>query len=162
MRLDISNNSPVVTVGSGDATFQSNYVYESTLVTVEAAPSGVVASGGNKVNDYRYTYLQPLLSTLTSGGPISSTILYTNGSGIFGADALTYSGGFTQMFSIPSGEATRIETSNFGIGGQYIFVTSSGFVQSFWQQDPATFYFNQFQTGFPQSRATIIRLDDAA
>jgi hypothetical protein len=155
IRLDISNNSPVLTVGSGDSTFVSNYVYDTELIVIEAVPSGLVS---NRVNDYRYTLLEPALA---SGIGISTTILYVTGSGIFGTDALTYSGGFTQMFSIPSGEATRIETSNYGLNGQYIFVTASGNVQTFYQQDPASFAFVDYGAGFPQTRATSVRLDDA-
>lgn len=168
IRLDISGNNPVVTVGSGESTFQSNYVYETELVTVQAVPSGVtVASGGNQVNDYRYTYLQPTIGMMSSGGGITSTILYVSRSGIFAADAMSFSGGFTQMFSIPSGEALRIETSNYGIDGQYIFVSASGVMtasgqgQTFYQQDPASFIFYEHATNYPQTRATIIRLDDA-
>jgi len=161
IRLDISNNAPVLTVGSGDTTFVSNYVYETTLTTVESAPSGLAAFSGQMVNDYRYTFLQPSPGTLSSGLGISSTILYIHGSGIFGSDALTYSGGFSKMFDVPSGYGTRIETSNYGVGGQYIFITASGNVQRFYQQDPAAFSFTDYGTGFPQTRATQIRLDDA-
>lgn len=158
IRVDISNSSPLVTVGSGESTFVSNYVYETELVTIEAA-SGIV-SGGRQVNDYRYTFIQPTSGGVSSGSAISSTILYVYGSGVFGADALNYSGGFTQMFTVPSGHGTRIETSNYGVGGQYVFVTASGFVQTFFQQDPASLGFTNYGTGFPQSRATMIRLDD--
>ena len=157
IRVDISNNSPLLTVGSGDATFVSNYIYDSELTVIEPVPSGT-----QQVNDYRYTFMEPILG---SGG-VSATILYVYGSGIFGSDALTYSGGFTQMFDVPSGIGTKIETSNFGADGQYIFITVSGITysgmsQGFYQMNPGEFSFTDFNNGFPQSRATIIRLDDA-
>lgn len=152
IRVDISNNAPVLTAGSGDTTFVSNYVYDSELVVIEALSSGMP----QQVNDYRYTYLE-----VGSGLGVEATILYITASGIFATDALTYSGGFTEMFAVPSGYGTRIETSNYGIDGQYIFITTSGEVQTFYQQDPAQFIFTEYGTGFPQSRATIIRLDDS-
>ena len=157
IRVDISNNAPVLTVGSGDSSFTSNYVYESELIVIEAAPSGQV----QRVDDYRYSYLEPTYSGISASGlGVEATILYVTGSGVYGADALTYSGGFQVLYEVPSGYGTRIETSNFGVGGQYVFVTSSGFVQTFYQKDPDAFGFVEY-SGLPQSRATIIRLDDA-
>ncbi len=156
MRVDISNNSPVVTVGSGEGSFVSNYVYDSDLVVIEPTASGV-----RTVDDYRYTFLEPTLNSLVSSGVGGfSTILYVHESGIFGADALTYSGGFGLVYGVPSGYGTRIETSNYGVGGQYVFITASGFMQVFYQKDPGAVSFTAY-SGVPQSRATIIRLDDA-
>lgn len=160
MRADISNQAPVLTVGSGEPTFVSNYVYENSLTVIEST-----SLSGNQVNDYRYAMLEPMVSGVVQSGYSSlSTILYIYGSGIFSADALTYSGGFTPLFGVPSGYGTRIETSNFGMGGQYIFITTSGNVQNFYQSDPASIsgiaLFTLY-SGLPQSRATIIRLDDA-
>lgn len=160
MREDISNSSPVLTVGSGQTSFVSNYVYDSSLTVVEP-----LLFSGRQVNDYRYSMLEPMVDGLVQSGYQSlATILYVFGSGIFSADALTYSGGFTQLFSVPSGHGTRIETSNYGQGGQYIFITASGDVQTFYQSDPASIsgiaIFTAY-SGMPQSRATIIRLDDS-
>lgn len=162
IRLDISNYSPLVTVRSGEQTFRSYFVGELELTEVMAVPSGAqLTASGRKVNDYRYTYLEPFLGgSFSSGLPISATILYVAESGVFAGDAYTYSGGFALMQSVPSGEPTRIETSNFGVGGQYIFITASGFTQTFYQQDPGSFSYVEYAEGLPQSRATIIRLDD--
>jgi hypothetical protein len=155
-RVDISNNTPVLTVGSGEMTFTSNYVYDTSLVVVEPTLSGT-----RGVNDYRYTLLEPTFGGLTSSGlGVSNMILYVSGSGIYGSDALSYSGGFNVIFGVPSGVGTRIETSNFGVGGQYVFITASGNVQTFYQKDPGEYAFTAW-SGMPQSRATIIRLDDA-
>jgi hypothetical protein len=158
MRVDISNNTPVLTVGSGEGSFVSNFVYDTSLVVVEAIPSG---GAGQTVNDYRYTFLEPTLSGIVASGLGGlSTILYVHESGVFGASALNYSGGFSLIYGVPSGYGTRIETSNYGVGGQYVFVTASGFMQVFYQKDPGAVAFTAY-SGLPQSRATIIRLDDA-
>lgn len=160
MRVDISNQAPVLTVGSGEPTFVSNYVYENSLTVIES-----LSISGQQVEDYRYAMLEPMVSGVVQSGYTSlSTILYIHGSGIFSADALTYSGGFTPIFGVPSGYGTRIETSRYGMGGQYIFITTSGNVQNFYQSDPASISgiaFFTLYSGLPQSRATIIRLDDA-
>lgn len=155
IRLDISNNSPVLTVGSGENSFVSNFVYSSTLEQV------IFASGHLRtVDDYRYTYLEPSVSgVVTSGEALQSSILYITGSGIFGTDTMTYSGGFSVIYDVPSGYGNRIETSNFGLGGQYVFITTSGDFPNFYQADPGSHAFISY-SGLPQSRATIIRLDD--
>jgi hypothetical protein len=155
IRIDISNNTPLLTVGSGDRSFVSNFVYDSELLQVLPAPGASV-----QVEDYRYTYLEPTYSGVAlSGLALQSMGLYIASSGIFGFDTATYSGGFTLYDSIPSGYGTRIETSNYGMGGQYIFITTSGDIQDFYQRDPGGFTFTSY-SGLPQSRATIIRLDD--
>lgn len=155
IRVDISNNAPLLTVGSGEQSFKSNYVYENELDVV--SPTSLTQ---RQVNDYRYTYLEPTANGLVSSGlPLSVTGLYVYGSGVFGADVLTYSGGFSLIYGVPSGNGTRIETSNYGVGGQYVFITASGFVQTFYQKNPDEVAFFPY-SGLPQSRATIIRLDD--
>jgi hypothetical protein len=156
MRVDISNYAPALTVGSGESTFVSNFVYETELLVIESTtPSGRI------VEDYRYTFLEPTSDGIVSSGVAGlQTILYISGSGIYGADALTYSGGFSPVWQVPSGWGKRIETSNHTPGGQYVFITTSGFVQTFYQKDPLSAGFIPY-SGMPQSRATIIRLDDA-
>lgn len=160
IRLDISNYAPIVTAGSGESSFETYFVYDSEALLIEPAVSGFVGMP-RQISDYRYTFLEPTLdSVVTSGAASLSTILYVTESGVYGTDASTYSGGFTLAYSVPSGHGTRIETSNYGLGGQYVFITASGFVQTFFQKDPSEVSFTDRGTGFPQSRATIIRLDD--
>jgi hypothetical protein len=156
IRIDISNSSPVLAVGSGDLSFKSNYVYPDSVEQIFVAFS----SGVRQVNDYRYTLLEPTYSgILASGLGVEQLGLYVYGSGVFGQNIRSYSGGWQSIFDVPSGWGTRIETSNYGRGGQYVFVTASGFVQTFFQKDPEMYGFVS-HSGMPQSRATIIRLDD--
>lgn len=155
IRLDISNNSPLLTVGSGENSFVSNYVYGNELTQI-------IFTSGNpiRVEDYRYAYIEPTFSGITSSGlPVQAMGLYITQSGIMGADIATYSGGFQVLYEIPSGYGNRIETSNNGLGGQYVFVTTSGDNPMFFQKDPEEYSFTS-RPGLPVSRATIIRLDD--
>lgn len=156
IRIDNSLTAPLLTVGSGDSSFHSNYITAHDLTVVQ--PAGIL--NPLQVNDYRYTLLEPTISGVTQSGiALSSTGLFVSSSGIMGFDTLTYSGGFTQKFSVPSGVGTRIETSNYGLNGQYIFVTTSGSGQEFYQKDPDGWAFVLY-SGLVQSRATMIRLDD--
>lgn len=156
IRVDISNQSPVLTVGSGDNSFVSNYVYGDDLEVIFAVPSGFP----RRVDDYRYTLLEPTtLGEVASGVGVEMMGLYITESGIFTQDIRTYSGGWQAMYEVPEGHGTRIETSNYGLGGQYIFVTASGDIQNFYQLDPGQVSFTSY-SGLPDSRATIIRLDD--
>ncbi len=155
IRVDISNNSPLLTVGSGDLSFKSNYIYPGELEVIY----NPIASGLRKVDDYRYSLLEPTFGVTASGLGVETLGLYVTGSGVFGQDIRTYSGGWQLIYDVPSGYGTRIETSNYGLGGQYVFITASGFVQTFWQKNPEEFGFTAY-SGMPQARATIIRLDD--
>lgn len=156
IRIDISNSSPVLAVGSGAGSFVSTFVSDSEVFQVFATPS----LSGLQVNDYRYTLLEPTYSGISASGlGVEMTGLYVYGSGVYGFDLNTYSGGFQVIYNVPSGWGTRLETSNFGLGGQYIFVTASGFVPMFYQKDPQNVSFTYY-SGLPASRPTIIRLDD--
>lgn len=159
IRIDISNNSPLLTVGSGDATFVSSYIYDSEVF--QLSPATIISSG--VVQDYRYTLLEPSISgVVTSGVALESTGLYVYGDGIYGFNTSSYSGGFTKMFDVPSGYGYRIETSNYGNNGQYIFIVASGDAgNEFFQKDPEA-YLSVFDSysGLPDSRVTMIRLDD--
>lgn len=163
IRIDISNNAPVLTVLDSEDTFQSHFVYGTSLTSIIPTELEDV-----RVDDYRYTYLENHYSGGTgitsSGMPVMTMGLYVSASGItasgvMGGDIATYSGGFNLMFNSPSGLLTRIETSNYGLGGQYVFVTTSGDNPMFYQKDPEVFDFTAY-AGLPDSRATIIRLDD--
>jgi hypothetical protein len=155
IRVDISNTSPVFTVGSGDGTFVSNYIYGNDLEVIEPA----FVSSGRMVSDYRYTLLEPTFGASASGLGVTTLGLYVLASGVFGQDIRTYSGGWQAMYQVPSGFGFRLETSNYGLNGQYVFVTASGYIQTFYQKNPDEGSFLSY-SGMPQSRATIIRLDD--
>jgi len=158
IRIDISNNSPVLTALDIENSFQSAYIFEEE-VTVITPISGLDAF--RQVRDYRYTQLETTTSgTITgSGAPIQSQILYVTESGVYHSDSATYSGGFTILDVIPSGMAERIETTNYTYPGQYIFVTTSGEDPAFYQRDNDGVVFTYY-SGLPPSRATIVRIDD--
>ncbi len=156
IRIDISNNSPVLSVQDYENTFVSNFVYGQEVVQIIPI-SGLQAT--REVRDYRYTLLETTTSgtIVASGSPITKQAIYVNQSGVFTADLDTYSGGFASMGAAPSGE--RIEISNYTYPGQFIFITTSGLNPMFFQRDPGALVFDTY-SGLPDSRATIIRLDD--
>lgn len=159
IRVEISNNSPVLTVLDMESTFQSAFVYDSE-VTVIIPTSGLDAQ--KEVRDYRYTMLEVQSGVIVgSGAEVGSTsqVLYVNQSGLYASDLNTYSGGFLQVDGIGSGIAERIETTNYTYPGQYIFITSSGENPDFYQRDAGETVFDYY-SGLPDSRATIIRCDD--
>lgn len=162
LRIDISNNSPVLSVQDVAGTFQSNYVYGNELTTINPA---LTMSGLNTdVSDYRYALLETEGGALVSSGAgVTTQALYVTESGIYTSDTLTYSGGFILMESAPSGILSRIETSNYTYPGQFLFVTTSGTMSGefpvFYQKDNDAEIFIPY-SGLPISRPTIIRVDD--
>lgn len=167
IRLDISNSSPLVTALDKENTFQSQFIFGNELQTVVTMPFDTPPSG---VNDYRYTMMDmPLNVTISgvvtsgietpSGLAANKLLLYVKESGVFFTPVDSLASGFLPLFTIPSGEASRIETSNFVSSGQYIFVTTSGDIPDFFQKEPSNVYFDSY-SGLPNVRATIIRVDD--
>lgn len=159
IRIDISNNAPLLTVGSGAGSFHSQFIYDNELTTI--TPAGV--ENNVQVNDYRYALLQTDSATgevTSSGFPASTQIIFVTNSGVFTGDAETYSGAFVPLTpTYPEGALGRVETTNFTYPGQYIFITSSGDFPTFYQRDADKLYFETY-SGLPDSRATIIRCDD--
>lgn len=156
MRVDISNSSPVLTVQDFENTFVSNYIYGDILDQVITF-SGLTQ---REVRDYRYTLLESTRETETTpSGGVSQTILYVEASGVWGTSIEALASGFMLLYTIPSGFAERIETSNYIPSGQYLFVTTSGDYPAFYQKDPEDFFFTSY-SGLPVSRATCIRVDD--
>ena len=153
IRIDISNASPLLTLQHKEATFNSYSIYDQEVFQTTISPtfSGLLVD----VPDYRYTYL-PGSGELG----ISKQAVYIRGEDIWGFDSLTFSGVDLRYEDIAgSGLLGRIETSNFVASGQYIFVTTSGDIPQFYQKDPELEFFTLY-SGLPDSRATIIRLDD--
>ncbi len=156
IRIDISNNAPLLSVLDMENSFQSSFIFGDSLTQIIPV-SGLI---NRRVDDYRYCYLEPSDGGLTiSGMATVETGLFVTASGVFGGDIVSYSGGFQSLYDVPSGWGTRIETSNFGLGGQYIFITASGDTTLFYQKDPMGAGF-VYYSGLPNSRATIVRLDD--
>jgi len=153
IRVDISNFSPLLTLQNKEATFNSFSIYDREVFQSTISPtfSGLLVD----VPDYRYAML-PGSGELG----ISNQAVYIRETSVWEFDALTFSGIHLQYEDIAgSGLLNRIETSNFVASGQYIFVTTSGDFPQFYQKDPELEYFTLY-SGLPDSRATIIRLDD--
>jgi hypothetical protein len=157
IRVDISNNSPALTVLDVENSFISNFVYGNELTQIVPI-SGLDTS--RNVRDYRYTLLETFEGTIVGSGELaSSQVLYVSGSGLHYSDVETYSGGFKAM-TMPSGSFERIETTNYTYPGQFLFVTTSGDNPTFYQRDNDGLIFTEY-SGLPSgSRATIIRTDD--
>lgn len=153
IRIDISIFSPLLTLQDVEATFNSFEIYGNEVfqTTILPTASGLVED----VQDYRYTYL-PGSGELG----IVKRALYLKNEDIWTFDTDTMSGVMLAYENIAeSGILGRIEASNFVSSGQYIFVTTSGDFPQFYQKDPEVETFI-FYSGLPDSRATIIRLDD--
>lgn len=153
IRIDISNFSPLLTLQHKEATFNSYSIYDKEVFQTTISPtfSGLLVD----VPDYRYTMI-PGSGELG----ISKQAVYIREADIWAFDALTFSGVRLAYTNITeSGWLNRIETSNFVGSGQYLFVTTSGDLPQFYQKDPELEYFTLY-SGLPDSRATIIRLDD--
>lgn len=146
IRTDISLSAPIVTVTSGSESFQSHFVYDDIILTVDPTTySGIIAD----VQDFRYTLLDAY-----SG----FSLLAAMESGIFRDDVSVMSG-VQLLYDMPSGSIGRLETTNYAAAGQYIFATTLGANPSFFQKDPGEEFFTTY-SGLPASRATIIRIDD--
>lgn len=155
LRIDISNTSPVLSAQDFDDTFVSNFVYNDEVTQIST-----ISGNMRDIRDYRYALMETMSGmVVNSGFPVSTQLLYVNESGIYTSDVNSYSGGFVLWDSIPSGNAERIETSNYTYPGQFIFITTSGENPMFYQKDNDGFVFDSY-SGLPDSRATIIRLDD--
>lgn len=156
IRIDVSNNSPVLSLQDYEYTFQSNFFYPSGLV--QTTPDNSIYS--RLVQDYRYALLGEVISGIvTSGVSVMNRAIYNAGSGIYWADLETYSGSFILFDTPSSGLLGRIETTNFVYPEQYIFTTTLGDNPQFYQRDNDGMFFDEY-SGLPSSRVTMIRVDD--
>lgn len=161
IRIDISNNSPVLSVLGDQSTFRSDFIFNGEGRIVAPLNSGILTF--KNVYDYRYAMLETSDGVIVASGEgATNQVLYASESGIWTSDAQSYSGGFVLMDTSPSG-ISRIETSNFTYPGQFIFVTASATME----EEPPMFYQKNnddltftYYSGLPASRATIIRVDD--
>jgi hypothetical protein len=157
IRVDISNNSPLLTVLDNENTFISNFVYENELTQIIPI-SGLDST--KQVRDYRYTMLETVSGVVVGDGAAASMqAIYVANSGVYTSSVDTYSGGFLPFGTSPSGLLERIETTNYTSPGQFIFVTTSGDDPTFYQKDNDSLIFDTYD-GIPDSRVTIIRCDD--
>jgi hypothetical protein len=180
IRLDISNYAPLLTVQDTEVTFNSFFITNSGEVTqISNRPtiSGFMQDDGtvgvtgilmDDVTDYRY-------SMLTGSGElgIERKGVYIKSDDIYSMNIETLSGWIVLYENVSSSGVIfdvdvetsgllnlgRIETTNYAASGQYIFVTTSGDFPQFYQKDALSDIFVLY-SGLPQSRATIIRVDD--
>jgi len=179
-RLDISNSSPLVTMDRRVCSLRTLQTHadgsylETTHLGIEGYNLGVYGELGLLFNlgitsdDFRYAQFD---DSLESGSTTRLLVLYSGSLG--GVDLLTLDN-FSGILSDEDSYKTRIETSNYYIPDQFIFITASGCTTSGWsflQKDatmdimesgvqPSDYSFVDRSVNFPQSRATCIRLDD--
>ena len=186
-RLEISLYSPLVTLGRNINSLQTYFISMDNEVTALSNPtmSGHALTGatgsaslmslGLLADDVRYSYFEDTPGSGTSGrieivysGGVASVDLYTLGSlsGLYSNSTSILDTEVEISGIIPSGNATRIEISNFALPDQYTFLSVKDYVQAsgefgFFQKNPVSGVWVDYSSGFPQSRTTIIRLDDA-
>jgi hypothetical protein len=187
-RLDISNYSPLVTmartIASTETFFMSmdSTVTETSHLAVSGYNMGIGMESGSLFqlgvtsDDFRYSDFDGLagsgLGAAESGFSRTLMIAY---SGNVGAMDIYTLDSFSGQFLSPSGYVNRIELSNYCLPDQYVFLSVSGYTNSgnpngwgFFQKSPSysgydvsSGVFVDYSSGYPQSRTTIIRLDDS-
>jgi hypothetical protein len=193
-RLDISNYSPLITMGRGISTMETFFITTDNAVTRtsfvgisgynlgDTQASGSMFSLGINADDFRYSNFGDVLE---SGNSTQLFIAYSGGLGNLG---IMGSGSFSGVMLSPSGYINRLEISNYSFPDQYMFVSVSGYTNGsgewgFYQKSPTASgttlsgvtlsgfdvseiyssmsgMFIDCSSGYPQSRTTIIRLDD--
>lgn len=151
IRLDISSYAPLIDVQDVESTFKSFFINGSGAIVLgmETTLEGMQ----REVNDFRYCYFP------VSGASIGKDVLYTNEANIYKFSIETMSD--PEIYYTISGHSVdKLETTNFVPSGQYIFVSTSGDASSFYQKNPESPSFVNYDTGLPDSRITIIRVDD--
>lgn len=133
-RLDISNYSPLVTMGRGISSMETYFIAsdESVLQTTHIGISGYnIGSGqtsgsmftlGINAEDFRYSDFEDVTESGTS-----RKILIVYSGGVGSIDIMGESSNFSGAFLSPSGYANRIEISNFYLPDQYVFISVSGY-----------------------------------
>lgn len=173
-RLDISLYAPLVTMDRRLSSLQTFYIategyVQSTHTAMSGYNLGVDGAQGGVfemgivVDDFRYADMEYTAIMGSGSEQTAPRTLFTLYSGAVGTVDLYTLESFNGIYLSPSGYANRVETSNFCLPDQYVFLTMSGYTTSsgwgFYQKDPEG-AFVDYTAGFPQSRPTIIRLDD--
>lgn len=186
-RVDISNFSPIVTMGRRVDSIETYFISQDgeVLETSNTAMSGFnIGSGGANGRMFTMNVLGEDMRYYDSDGYAGSG---TAESGLFRNILIAYSGSMGQLDAYtlsafsgyvlnPSGYINRIETSNYCLPDQYVFYSVSGYTASglsssgwgFFQKSPSysgydtsSGVFVDYSSGYPQARTTIIRLDDS-
>jgi hypothetical protein len=179
-RLDLSIYSPLVTMGREISSTETFFISQdgeilntlnpsmSGLNLGSTAISGSMLTLGVEADDFRYSDFE---DTIESGTSRRIFVVY---SGAVGSTDIYSLSTFSGEFFPPSGQATRIEMSNFSLPDQYVFVSVSGYTTvsgdwGFFQKSPSYSGYNMtssgvfvdYSSGYPQARTTIIRLDNS-
>ena len=185
LRLDISSVSPLITIQDIGSTF--NTFYSTPGGITQITPSAGIPGLGTDVYDFRYASFTAAASGMSLSG--YKNIIFTTQSGFNSTssilltptdlynspvDASILTSGIPIVLS---GAPDMIETSNFAFPNQYVFVSTSGEPNPsgnsyrFYQKNPSGFIssgvqfglsggFVEYPSGLPNSRITIIRLED--
>jgi len=181
-RLDISNYSPLVTMGREISSLETyfissdNTVLQTTQTSISGYNLGSTQMSGElfvlgvEADDMRYSDFE---DTEESGTSRKLLVAY---SGNLGATDIYAGGVFSGVVLAPSGYINRLEASNYYLPDQYVFISVSGYTAGngewgFYQKNPSTIsgvpigdtfsgMFIDCSSGYPQARTTIIRLDD--
>jgi hypothetical protein len=116
-----------------------------------------IFSAGVTSDDFKYADF----SRVAESG-LSREILVVYSGGVGSIDAINLTS-FSGLYTTYSGVATRIETTNYQLPDQYLFLSVSGDAgdMSFFQRDPSSGVWVDYSSGYPQSRTTQIRIDDS-
>ena len=167
-RIEISDCSPIVVM--------DRRVSSTTIITTNVGGSGLLWTHPG-ISGYNIGDNEDPISIFNTG-LLTDDFRYANFSRVYGEGMaseilLVYSGGVATMdtysldsvnglYTTVSGVPTRIETSNYQLPEQYLFLSVSGDGMSFFQRDPeASGVWVDYSSGYPQSRTTSIRLDDS-
>lgn len=188
-RLDISNYAPLVTMDRRVSSTELYYISLDNSVLAVMNPTlsgynldGTTMSGGAFnlgiiADDFRYCGVDNS-ENVESG---YNSFIYVTFSGQLGRMDMDVFDSLSGVFLSSSGYMTKVETSNYSFPDQYLFVALSGYGSNvddevvdfttaagwgFLQKNPASGIVTEsgswvdYSSGFPQSRVTMIRLDD--
>ena len=168
-RVEVSEYYPIVTMDRRVSSLESRLIPMDGVVQLSTHPAMIgynipnssgnisVFGAGITADDFRYADF----SRVAESG-LSREILVVYSGGVGSIDAITLAS-FSGLYTTYSGNATRIETTNYQLPGQYVFLSVSGDMgdMSFFQRDPDGDVWVDYSSGYPQSRTTMIRIDDS-
>jgi hypothetical protein len=168
-RVEVSEYYPIVTMDRRVSSLESRLITMDGQVQLSTHPAMIgynipnssgnisVFNAGITSDDFKYADFS---RTVESGLSREILVVYSGGVGSIDAINLT---SFSGLYTTYSGVATRIETTNYQLPDQYLFLSVSGDAgdMSFFQRDPSSGVWVDYSSGYPQSRTTQIRIDDS-